>query len=225
MATEDSTYLALSIPHERSSSRDLTELLVGFLAILAVLWLPSREQLVFGPLALLAPLVMVVSKRPSLNELGLGLRGMLRSFWILPAAVALTVLSVQVAQRVGTYHALYTPDFAHVGGYVLWTVYQQFLLQDYFMPRLTRLLTSDRAIALAAILFSVAHLPNLSLALVTLLWGAVSCWLFRRYRSLYVVGLAQGILGLCFAVCVPDVWHHHMRVGLGYWHYQAGPKG
>jgi membrane protease YdiL (CAAX protease family) len=152
---------------------------------------------------------------------------MLRSFWILPAAVVLVLLSVQVAQKIGTYHALYTPDFAHVGGYVLWTVYQQFLLQDYFMPRLTRLLTSDRAIAVAAILFSVAHLPNLSLALVTLVWGAVSCWLFRRYRSLYVVGLAQGILGLCFAVCVPDMWHHHMRVGLGYWRYHvgAGPRG
>jgi membrane protease YdiL (CAAX protease family) len=226
LATEDSTYLALSIPSEHSTSRDLAQLLTGFLAIMAVLWLPSREQTIFGPLALFAPLVIVASKRPSLNRLGLGLRGMLRSFWILPAAIALTLLGVRVARWMGTYHALYTPDFAHVGGYVLWTIYQQFLLQDYFMPRLTRLLTSDRAIAVAAILFSVAHLPNLSLALVTLVWGALSCWLFRRYRSLYVIGLAQGILGLCFAVCVPDVWHHHMRVGLGYLHYHgAGPRG
>jgi len=225
LATKDSTYIAISIPEERGSSRDVSELLIGFLAILAVLWLPSREQLIFGPLALLAPLVMVISKHPTWNELGLGLRGAVRSFWILPATIVLTLLSVQLAQWLGTYHALYTPDFAHVGGYVLWTVYQQFLLQDYFMPRLTRRLTSNRAIAVAAVLFSVAHLPNLSLALGTLVWGAVSCFLFRRYRSLYVIGLAQGILGLCFAVCVPDVWHHHMRVGLGYWHYHAGPRG
>ncbi len=226
MATKGSTYIAVSIPEERNSSREFTELAVGFLAIMAVLWLPSREQLIFGPLALLAPLVMVVSKRPRLNQLGLGLEGMLRSFWILPAAIVLTLLSVRVAQWLGTYHALYAADFSHVGGYVMWTVYQQFLLQDYFMPRLTRLLSSNRAIAVAATLFSVAHLPNLSLALVTLVWGAVSCWLFRRYRSLYVIGVAQGILGLCFAVCVPDVWHHHMRVGLGYWHYHPiGPRG
>lgn len=222
MATEDSTYIALSIPERRSSFREFTELAVGFLAIMAVLWLPSREQLIFGPLALLAPLVMVVSTRPSWNELGLGLRGMIRSFWILPAAIALTLLSARVAQWVGTYHGLYAPDFSHVGGYVIWTVYQQFLLQDYFMPRLTRLLSSNGAIVVAATLFSVAHLPNLSLALATLVWGAISCWLFRRYRSLYVIGLAQGILGLCFAVCVPDVWHHHMRVGLGYLHYHPG---
>ena len=227
MATEDSTYIALSLPHEHNSSRDLAELSIGFLAILAVLWLPSREQLIFGPLALLAPLVMVVSKKPTLNQLGLGARGLLRSFWILPAAVALAWVSIKVAQWLGTYHALYAADFAHVGGYVLWTVYQQFLLQDYFMPRLTRVLTSDRALFIAATLFAVAHLPNLSLTVATLVWGFVSCWLFRRYRSLYVIGLAQGFLGLCFAVCVPDVWHHHMRVGLGYFHYHAGvgPRG
>jgi membrane protease YdiL (CAAX protease family) len=93
------------------------------------------------------------------------------------------------------------------------------LLQDYFMPRLTRLLESDAAIALAAVLFAMAHLPNLMLTVATLVWGAVSCILFRRYRSLWVVGIAQGILGLCFAVCVPDAVIHHMRVGLGYWHY------
>ena len=222
MATTDSTSLNLPLPGEHSS-RDLTELLVGFSAILLVLWLPSREQLIFGPLALFAPLVMVLSKRPTLNQLGLGWRGFITSLWVFPAAVVLTIMSVQIARRIGTFHSLYSPDFAHVWGYVVWTMYQQFLLQDYFMPRLTRVLSSDRAIAVAAVLFAVAHLPNLSLVVATLVWGLVSCVLFRRYHSLYVLGLAQGMLGLCFAVCVPDVWHHHMRVGLGYLHYH--PKG
>jgi membrane protease YdiL (CAAX protease family) len=75
----------------------------------------------------------------------------------------------------------------------------------------------------AAILFSVAHLPNLPLVLATLVWGAVSGLLFRRYRNLYVLGLTQGLLGLCFAVCIPDAWHHHMRVGLGYLRYHPTP--
>jgi membrane protease YdiL (CAAX protease family) len=195
-------------------------LLIGFAAIMAVLWLPTREQVIIGPLVLLAPLVLVLWQRPRLNELGLGLRGLLSSAWILPAAAGLTVASVLVARSVGTYHPLYSPDLSHVGGYVLWTIYQQFLLQDFFMPRLTRVLTSNTAIVLAGALFAVAHLPNLPLALATLAWGVASCWLFRRYRSLYVLGLAQGILGLCFAVCIPDAMHHHMRVGLGYLLYQ-----
>jgi len=218
VATTDSPSLALPVPRQHGS-RDLAELLIGFSAILLVLWLPSRAQLIFGPLALFAPLAMVLSKKPTLNQLGLGWRGLIPSLWVLPAAVALTIVSVLMARRIGTFHSLYSPDFAHVWGYVVWTMYQQFLLQDYVMPRLTRILSSDRAIFLAAALFAVAHLPNLSLVAATLVWGAVSCLLFRRYHNLYVLGLAQGMLGLCFAVCVPDLWHHHMRVGLGYLHY------
>lgn len=184
-----------------------------------ILWLPTHQQLIFGPIALLVPLVLVLLRRPTLNELGLGMRGFVSSLWILPAAVALTVAAVFLAKKIGTFHPLYNADFAHVYGYVLWTMYQQFLLQDYFMPRLTRLLSSDGAIVAAAVLFSIAHLPNLSLVVATLVWGAASCWLFRRYRNLYMLGLAQGLLGLCFAICVPDAMHHHMRVGLGYFHY------
>jgi membrane protease YdiL (CAAX protease family) len=197
-------------------------LAVGFAGILTILWLPPHEQLIFGPIALLAPLVLVLLRRPTLEQLGLGRRGLVRSLWILPAAVALTVVSVLLAQKAGTFHTLYRAGFSHAWGYVLWTMYQQFLVQDYFMPRLGSFLSSDTAIVVAATLFAVAHLPNITLALATLVWGAVSCLLFRRYYNLYMIGLAQGILGLCFAVCVPDALIHHMRVGLGYWHYHVG---
>jgi membrane protease YdiL (CAAX protease family) len=90
------------------------------------------------------------------------------------------------------------------------------------MPRLMRILPSEQvAITLAASLFAVAHLPNLPLTAATLVWGAVSCALFLKYRNIYILGLAQGLLGLCFAICVPDALHHHMRVGLGYLHYHG----
>jgi membrane protease YdiL (CAAX protease family) len=222
MAVTNSAPYALSVPQPAVSFRDLIELTLGFSAIMAVLWLPTHEQLILGPIALLAPLALVLWRKPGISELGLGWRGFVASFWILPAAAALTIASVMLARSAGTYHVLYNGDFAHAGGYVLWTIYQQFLLQDYFMPRLTRILASDTAVGIAAVLFAVAHLPNLPLALATLVWGGVSCALFRRNRSVYVLGLAQGMLGLCFAVCVPEVMHHHMRVGLGYFRYNSG---
>jgi membrane protease YdiL (CAAX protease family) len=137
----------------------------------------------------------------------------------------LSAAGILLAQGAGIFHELDKADLTHVSGYVVWTIYQQFLLQDYFMPRLTRVLSTDGAIATAAVLFSVAHLPNVPLTIATLIWGAVSCFLFRRYRSLYVIGIAQGILGLCFAMCVPDVFLHHMRVGLGYFHYHPVVAG
>jgi len=197
----------------------MAELTVGFAAIMLVLWLPMHEQLIFGPIALLAPMVLVLLQRPTMRELGLGWRETVSSLWILPAAVVLGSVGILLARAAGTFHDLDKPDFAHVAGYVVWTIYQQFLLQDYFMPRLNRLFARDAAIAFAAVLFAMAHLPNVILTVATLVWGAISCALFRRYRSLLVLGIAQGLLGLCFAVCVPDVFLHHMRVGLGYWNY------
>jgi hypothetical protein len=216
-STESAPYNAVA--RRPASRRDFAELTLGFAAIIAILWLPTHEQLIFGPIALLAPLVLVLWRRPLLHDLGLGWRGFVSSLWILPATVALSVLGIEAAKYAGTFHPLYAPDFGHVGGYVLWTLYQQFLLQDFFLPRLTSLLSSNRAIVAAAVLFALAHLPNIPLVLATLAWGAASCTLFRRYRNLYVLGLAQGLLGLCFAICVPDAWHHHMRVGLGYLRY------
>lgn len=219
VATTDSAHFAISTSQSQRSLRTLAELSIGFSAIIVVLWLPTDKQLIFGPIALFAPLALVLSQRPTLSQLGLGWRGFVSSLWLLPAAAVTAAAGVLLARTSGTFHELYKPDLAHVGGYVLWTIYQQFLLQDYFMPRLTRLLNTDAAIAFAAVLFALAHLPNLVLTVATLAWGAVSCMLFRRYRSLLVLGIAQGLLGLCFAVCVPDTYLHHMRVGLGYWQY------
>ena len=148
-----------------------------------VLWLPTREQLIFGPIALLIPAVLVALSRPTAYELGLSWRPLLSSLWILPAAVALSAIGIFLTQGAGIFHELDKPDLGHVSGYVVWTIYQQFLLQDYFMPRLTRVLSTDSAIAVAAVLFSAAHLPNVPLTIATLLWGVASCALFRRWHG------------------------------------------
>jgi hypothetical protein len=240
-------------PPEPARARDLIELLLGYGLILFILWMPETPQRILSPVALVVTLAIVLSSRPihvataasavppgrspaevsdpistdgrpSLDDLGLTRRGLAASFWILPAAIVLAVASVLSAKRIGTLHPLYKADFKHLAGYVLWTLYQQFLLNDLFMPRLTRLLPSEStAVGLAAVLFATAHLPNLLLTAATLIWGAISCALFRRYHNLYALGLAQALLGLCFAICVPDALHHHLRVGLGYLRYHPIP--
>jgi len=209
---------------EPSRSRDLLELILGYGAIVGVIWTPERLQRLLSPMILLLTLVVVLARRQSRDGLGLSRRGLIPSLWILPAALALSALSIFAAQKGGTLHPLYKGDFVHISGYVLWTIYQQFLLQDFFMDRLLRLLSNQAvAVTLAGTLFAAAHLPNLVLTAATLLWGIVSCALFRRYHNLWALGLAQGVLGLCFAVCVPDALHHHLRVGLGYLRYRGAP--
>jgi len=214
------------MPRERKTMRDLVlrdvvEIGLGYGLIIFVIWLPTRAQQILSPVVLVITIAIVVARCPSREELGFGLRGLIPSLWILPAAAILGAVGVLIARRLGTLHPLFHPDVQHVAGYVLWTIYQQVLINDYFQPRFTRLFDSDGPAAIATtVLFSAAHLPNLWLTVATLAWGSVSCVLFRRYHNLYALGLAQGVLGLCFAVCVPDSLVHHMRVGLGYLRYR-----
>ena len=202
-------------------ARDFVELVFGYGFIVFVIWMPEYPQKLLSPVALVVTLAIVLARGQTREELGFGLHGFVASLWILPAALLVTVVSTALSRHFGMLHTLYKADFKHVSGYVLWTIYQQFLLNDYFMPRLIRITGSERvSVSLAGVLFAAAHLPNLWLTVATLAWGAISTALFLRYRNIYALGLAQGLLGLTFAVCVPEALSHHLRVGLGYLRYR-----
>ena len=96
------------------------------------------------------------------------------------------------------FHTLHPPT-SHFSwlAYLLWSLAQQFLLQDFFLARLQRLIRGEKAAALAAAgFFAAAHLPNPVLTVATLLWGFLACLLFLRYRNLYTIAVAHAILGI-----------------------------
>lgn len=207
-----------------SRKRDLFELVVGYVLILAVIWSPhvSQHWLYWVGFAFIIGSSLL--RRDLWRDSGLGPRGLLPSLWVVVAALTLAALAVMAARDAGTYHPLYSPPpfLIHVSGYVIWALLQQFILQAYVLLRLLRLgLTPRRAVVTAAVMFTCAHIPNPVLMPLTLVWGLISCVLFLRYRNLYTLGLAHGILGICIAVTVPNAMQHHMRVGLGYIHYHA----
>jgi membrane protease YdiL (CAAX protease family) len=208
-----------------SRLRDLLELISAYGLILAVIWTPMPAQRLLYWLAIIAVIGITVFRREKLQSLGLAPAGTQRSLWIVVAAVGLAVLAVIAASYFGTLHGL--PRIGHlsmrarVTGYLIWSFVQEFLLQVFVLARLIRLLSKrSLAIAVAALLFAIAHIPNPVLIGLTLLWALIACPLFLRYRNLYALGLAHCILGLCVAITVPDALHHHMRVGLGYLRYQ-----
>jgi hypothetical protein len=208
-----------------SRLRDLLELLSAYGLILAVIWTPMPAQRVFYWIAIIVVIGITVLRREKLQSLGLAPAGTKRSLWIVAVAIGLAGLTVIVAGYFGTLHGL--PRIGHlslrtrVTGYLIWSFVQEFLLQVFVLARLLRLLAKrSLAIVVAALLFATAHIPNPVLIGLTLLWALIACPLFLRYRNLYALGLAHGILGLCVAITVPDALHHHMRVGLGYLRYQ-----
>jgi membrane protease YdiL (CAAX protease family) len=167
-------------------------------------------------------LTFVLLRREDLKTLGLGTRGLLQSVWIVGVALMLGALAAWIAFRLHTLHSLFgqAPLISHMWGYFIWALMQQFLLQSFFLARFLRIMPRPwQAVAIVATLFAAAHIPNPVLTVLTLVWGVCCCVFFLRYRNLYTLGLAHGILGICLAITVPDHVHHHMRVGLGYLHY------
>lgn len=202
---------------------DLLELAIGYTLILATLWTPNPTQRILYWLAFAWIAITAILRRKEVATHGLGLRGLLPSLWIVAVSILIALAGIALAKHLHTLHPLYgpLPVVAHLAGYALWALMQQFILQIYVLTRFLRLgLPRNSAIALATLLFAIAHIPNPLLVALTLVWGAVSCALFLRYRNLYTLALAHGILGMTLAVTVPNPIARHMRVGLGYLHYQ-----
>ncbi len=207
-------------------ARDLFELALGYALILSVIWTPNPAQRVLYWITLATVVIITVLRRDSLKALGLGGEGFLRSLWVAGLALLLAAAVVTFAWRMHTLHRHFGAAGGRIGlnfrfsGYVIWALLQQFLLQDYFLMRLLRLVRNPwLAVTLATLLFALAHIPNPILVILTAAWGFVACMLFLRYRNLYTLGIAHAILGICVAVTVPNHLQHHMRVGLGYLHY------
>jgi membrane protease YdiL (CAAX protease family) len=101
-------------------------------------------------------------------------------------------------------------------GYVPWGLFQQYVLNGYFMNRFDAVVSRRAAPVVSAALFSGAHTPNLFLMGVTLLAGYCCARVYRRYRNLYFLGLAHGTLGFLLFLVVPDSISHHLTVGPGW---------
>ncbi len=195
---------------------------MAYSLIMATIWTANPTQRVLYWLAFAWIAGTSWARRDQWNSLGMGRKGLVASLWILGVAILLSGLAVFLAWRTGRLHPLHgnSPLALHAGGYIVWALMQQFILQSYFLLRLLRLLSRKAlAVTIATVIFAIAHLPNPVLTPMTLLWGAISCVLFLRYRNIYSLGLAHGIMGLCVAITVPMAMHRHMRVGLGYLHY------
>jgi len=220
-AAKASTASAYSEPLESQTGGvrgSMRELLVGYCLLQAALWSEGEWRWVWAVAGALWMVGITAYHRPSLRELGLGWTGFVRSLWAVGLAAVAGPTMLLAGRLAGTLHPypLHRTLLAVATGYLFWTLQQQFMLQSFFFLRLERLVSSPKAVWIAAGLFALAHVPNPVLVPATFAAGVAFCELFRRYRNIYTLALAQAILGMCLAAAVPDALHHHMHVGIGY---------
>jgi membrane protease YdiL (CAAX protease family) len=194
------------------------EVIVGYGLIEVALWTEGDVRRAWSMAALAWMIGMMVYRRQSLRELGLGWTRPLHALWVIPAAGVISGTMLFCGHLAGTLHPyVMKRGFAAAAlGYMFWALQQEFMLQSFFFNRLERALGSSKAVWVTAGFFAFAHLPNPVLTPATLVGGLAFCKVFRHYRNVYTVAVAHTILGICLAVTVPNAVHHHMRVGIGY---------
>lgn len=136
--------------------------------------------------------------------------------WGLPllASLALALLLAMLAARLDTAE-LPPPDAGKLLRYALWVAVQQALLG----PVLCRGLRADLGwpapvvAALAATIFALLHLPNLTLALLTLLGGWLWALHWLRYGRWLPLALSHWIAALACFRFLPEHWLRSAEVG------------
>lgn len=198
------------------------QIVIAFLFLEFGLWEPRLETRIrWLGVAAIAILVLVLIDHASLERLGLRLPKTFGASVVLGISFATGIFLVAMVHWAGgQVPANPTWPSLHLAWqYVVWAMIQQFMLQSFFFTRCEELFGSSAAVWVTATLFAAAHLPSPILTTFTLAGGLFFCKMFRRYRSIYPIGIVHAVLGLTIAVTMPDSLLHHMRVGIGYLRY------
>jgi membrane protease YdiL (CAAX protease family) len=195
------------------------ETLWVFALLEAVMWTPrSFGHSVLIALVTISPLWLNWKSGLSGKALGLAWPPLSVTCWIVLAGVAIAAAFPIAALLTG--HPVPAnsdwPRLSNILPYIVWAFFQQFLLQSFFYLRMEFAVGPVAALWLSTALFTVAHLPNLPLTVLTFFGATFFTDLFRRFRSIYPLGIVHAMLGIAVAYTFPDSLMHHMRVGLSF---------
>jgi hypothetical protein len=102
--------------------------------------------------------------------------------------------------------------------YFAFCVLQQVALNSLLHNRMLSLVQNEWVAAgLTGAIFAACHWPNPVLVPLTLVGGAVMAWMFGRVRNIIPLAIGQFLLAMLVGWAFPMAWHHHMRVGPGYY--------
>jgi membrane protease YdiL (CAAX protease family) len=99
----------------------------------------------------------------------------------------------------------------------LWALFQQYALQGYINRRLQLALGSGwKSVLVTGLLFSVIHLPNPLLSLLTLLGGLIWAAVYQRQPNLFALAVSHSIAALTVTLFLPLNLITGLRVGFKY---------
>ena len=196
------------------------QVIIAFLAVECGVWaarlsVRNRWAIAAGIIVMTFALV----DRPSVRRLGLGLPNAMGTSLMLGVGLTCAVLLMLLTRWVGGAPVPANPLFPNMHQawqYMVWALVQEFMLQSFFFTRCEELFGSSAAVWVTATFFAVIHVPNMVLTTFTLIGGLFFCEMFRRYRSIYLLGIVHAVLGLTLSATIPASLLYHLRVGIGF---------
>ncbi len=138
-----------------------------------------------------------------------------------PALIGLALAMLSLGLLLGTVRPIgFKPAIQSFALYLPWGLFQQYLLNAYFLTRFETALSRNAAGILTSALFSVVHAPNWFLMLIAPVAAYAAIWVYRQYKNLYFLGLAHAAIGFLLFLVVPDSVSHHLRVGPGWFTFR-----
>lgn len=99
----------------------------------------------------------------------------------------------------------------------LWGLIQQYVLQGFINRRAMLALGRGwTSVLVVALIFGALHLPNLWLAVITFVAGAVWAAIYQRAPNLFALAISHAIMTWFIVSTLPPWALNHLRVGLGY---------
>lgn len=195
---------------------------------------PKPRWLIAVP-GLFAALLMLNSHRvrgDKLSEIGLSTKNFGRALRLLtlPTLAVCAVIAL-IGFATDSFHL--TSHFrTNLLVLPVWAVIQQYVLQAFIHRRMRWMFVSEScspeerrrqarwAILATAAIFSLTHLPNLMLMLLTLLGALLWSWVYERAPNLFALGLSHAVISLMLMTSLPAWLLPSMSVGYKHFLYQ-----
>ncbi len=109
-----------------------------------------------------------------------------------------------------------------LAGYMAFCMLQQVALNSLVHNRMMSLVRNEWVSAcFTGAIFAACHWPNPVLVPLTFVGGAVMAWMFGRVRNIIPLAVGQALVSTLASWAFPMAWHHHFRVGPGYYNYRG----
>lgn len=223
MASETNSQ-EISSPADATRALALWEVVSVVTSCLLVEWVVlsfvGRSKLVGAVPVLLAVGFMLYSHRErgeTAREIGFRTDNFIAACrWLILPTVLVMLLAVAVVWF--TQHAIFVAPWRNRFLLLpLWALFQQYVLNGFINRRAQLALgKGTKSIVLVAVVFSLLHLPNPLLCILTFVGGLIWAAVYQRQPNLFALALSHALASVTLALTVSPKLLDSLRVGFKY---------